>query len=224
MIFCLSQLHTGTVSVLAWLRAHEDCDGVLLSTDVYTSGSEPATVYHEHVRPDHQAADECFMSRTQIVMAWAHPTLIPLRDPLAALVSYHHRAEVSGQISGLRYRPRLDIVDRWICLARAEPLFKNFEHVRYFAWDIFQTKEDRCSRLWDMAQTLGLQDPAPSRAGLPQENSSGDYELKRAYRRRDQHHLAGMMGAGYEYLVDSESILRPFLERRGYRDLLWWES
>ncbi len=222
MIFCLSQLHTGTVSCLAWLRAHEDCDGVLLSTEVYASGSEPATVYHEHVRADHQS--EAHMSRTQIVMAWAHPTLIPLRDPLAALVSYHHRAEVSGQIDGLMYCPQLDVVDRWCCLAKAEPLFKSHEHVRYFAWDIFQTVEERNSRLQETARALGLQDPAPSRAGLPCENATGDYELKLAYRRGDRFHLAGMMGAAYEYLVDSESILRPFLERRGYRDLLWWES
>jgi hypothetical protein len=90
----------------------------------------------------------------------------------------------------------------------------------YLAWDTFGSLEERAARLWDTAQELGLRDPRPSRAGLPKLNTSGDYPLKDAYRAGD---LAGLSElCGLEHLIESEDLLRPFLERRGYRDLLWW--
>lgn len=216
MIFCLSQIHTGTVSTLAWLDAHEESDGVLLSTEVYESGDEPKTIYHEHIRRDHQ--DVSRMSRSQIVMAWNHPTIIPLRDPLAALISYQHRAEETGQIETGLFQPTSAIVDRWIMLAESE---ERIHKVNYLAWDTFETLEERRARLWDTAQAVGLRDPKPSRSGLPKLNTSGDYPLKDAYRAGNfEALLIGVLGMAY--LIKVESRLRPFLERRGYRDLLWW--
>ena len=225
MIFCLSQIHTGTVSVLAWLSSHNDCDGVLLSTEVYGSKQEPATVYHEHVRPDALFEDK--MSRSQIVMAWAHPTVIPLRDPLAALASYQHRAEVNGQVDSVMYCPQLDVVDRWVCLAETEDRFEGSKNIHWLPWDQAHVSAEKNpasfkASLWAIAQALGLRDQAPSKAGLPWKNGSGEYDLKAAYSSGDGDYLASHLGAGYEYLVDSESLLRPFLERRGYANLLWW--
>lgn len=229
MIFVLSELHTGTVSVLAWLAAHEDCDGVLLSTDVYTSGREPATVYHEHVRPDDRERRK--IARSQVVLAWTHPTIIPLRDPLAAVLSYHHRAIQTGQIGTDRFRPLADVVDRWCLLAETEERFREFPNIRYLAWDLPDLESRRPERegarkrsigLWAMAQAVGLTDPAPSQAGLPRENSSGDYPLREMYEAGDFEELRTISAVGH--LKDCEPILRPFLERRGYRDLLWWTS
>ena len=227
VIFCLSQIHTGTVSVLAWLGAHEDCDGILLSTEVYESGREPATVYHEHVRPDDREPRK--IARSQVVLAWAHPTIIPLRDPLAALVSYHNRALVTGQVGTDLFRPVVDVVDRWLLLAETEERFEDFPNIRYLAWDLPELESRRPDRegarmrsagLWAAAQAVGLTDPAPSRAGLPRENSSGAYRLREAYEAGDLEGLRILRGVGH--LIDAEKILRPFLERRGYRDLLWW--
>lgn len=230
MIFCLSELHTGTVSVLAWLAAHEDCDGVLLSTDVYESEPKrPATVYHEHVRPDDRERKK--IARSQVVLAWAHPTIIPLRDPLAALVSYHHRAVQTGQIGTDYFRPIADVVERWKLLAENEERFDAFEHIRYLAWDLPDLESRRPERegarmrsigLWAAAQAVGLTDPAPSQAGLPRENSCGTYPLRDLYEQGDLESLRSIRAIGY--LIDAEKELRPFLERRGYRDLLWWSS
>lgn len=223
MIFVLSELHTGTVSILSWLGAHEDCDGILLSTEVYTSGREPATVYHEHVRADDREPRK--IARSQVVLAWAHPTIIPLRDPLAALVSYQHRAEHSGRIGTDLFLPREDVVDRWSLLAETEERFQEFEHIRYLAWDLEQAVRAPATfkaRLWETAQAVGLTDPAPSREGLGRENSSGDYPLRDAYEAGDLEGLSSVRGL--DYLRDCEPVLRPFLERRGYRDLLWWSA
>ena len=226
MILCLSQIHTGTVSTLAWLDLHEESDGVLLSTEVYESLDEPKTIYHEHIRRDHQ--DVSRMARSQIVLAWNHPTIIPLRDPLAALISYQHRAEETGQIDTGLFQPTQVIVDRWIMLAESE---ERLRKVNYLAWDL-PAPHDRPppkgesigpTGLWDTAQALGLRDPRPSRSGLPKLNTSGDYPLKDAYQAGDFEALfIGVLGIAY--LIEAESRLRPFLERRGYRDLLWWRS
>lgn len=218
MIFCLSQLHTGTNSTLAWLESHGDCRGVLLSTGVYTdpTAHRPTTVYHEHVRQDSRFNRQ--MCRTQIVLAWSQPTVIPLRDPLAALISYQHRAEVSKQIDTDLFRPREDIVDRWCYLAEAEDLIKSCR-IRYLALDLAEPPNE--SRLWETTVALGLSDPAPSVLGLPRRNDSGDNYLKQAFQRGDldplEFHLVHL-----DYLRKAEPILRPFLERRGYRDLMWW--
>jgi hypothetical protein len=155
------------------------------------------------------------MSRSQIVMAWNHPTIIPLRDPLAALISYQRRAEDTGQIDTGLFRPATDIVDRWKMLAESEA---RLHKVNYLAWDLPEFVAS--SRLWDRAQAVGLRDPRPSRSGLPKLNTSGDHRLKDAYRAGDLAGLASVSALGY--LIDAEETLRPFLERRGYRDLLWW--
>lgn len=223
LILCLSQIHTGTVSTLAWLDAHEESDGVLLSTEVYESADEPKTIYHEHIRRDHQ--DVSRMARSQIVLSWVIPTIIPLRDPLAALISYQHRAEETGQIETGLFQPTSVIVDRWIMLAESEA---RLHKAHYLAWDLEQASgvgdpESFKARLWDAAQAVGLRDPKPSRAGLPKLNTSGDYPLKDAYRAGNfEALLIGVLGMAY--LIKVESRIRPFLERQGYRDLLWWRS
>lgn len=216
MIFCLSQIHTGTNSVLAWLKAHEDCDGVLLSNEVYGSKQEPATVYHEHVRKDSRFNKQ--MCRTQIVMAWAHPTVIPLRDPLACVLSYHHRAIVTGQIGTDLFQPLQDVVDRWCLLAECEDRFEGAPGIFWMPWDIEHLVTKHF--LWHTARGLGLNDPVPSRGGLPCENSSGDYPLRKAYEDGDLECLRSIRAVNY--LRDCEPVLRPFLERRGYANLLWW--
>lgn len=219
MIFCLSQIHTGTNSVLAWLGAHEDCDGVLLSTGVYESLQEPATVYHEHVRKDARFNKQ--MCRSQIVMAWSNPTIIPLRDPLAALVSYQHRAEHSKRTGTDLFLPREDVVDRWCLLAECEDRFEGSTGIRWLPWDL--ERFGTAHFLWHTARGLGLNDPVPSRRGLPHSNGSGEYYLKTAYEAGDLAGLAAKIGdRGLWYLQSCEPILRPFLERRGYANLMWW--
>ncbi len=226
MIFCLSQIHTGTNSVLAWLADHEDCDGVLLSTGVYQSKQEPATVYHEHVRPDSRFGKQ--MCRSQIVMAWAHPTIIPLRDPLAALVSYQHRAEHSKRIGTDLFLPREDVVDRWCLLAETEDRFEGSDNIHWLPWDLAHVSAQKNpasykASLWEIAKAIGFRDQAPSKAGLPCVNGSGEYWLKTVYEAGDLAGLAAEIGdKGLWYLQSKTEILRPFLERRGYANLLWW--
>jgi len=91
MIFCLSQLHTGTQTSLAWLCKHDEVDGMMLSTGVHKLFGlvDPADtvhdwesgriherfsegmVYHEHLRCDR--FNPYRMNRTQLVMATIWP-------------------------------------------------------------------------------------------------------------------------------------------------------
>lgn len=53
-------------------------------------------------------------------------------------------------------------------------------------------------------------------------NSKGDYELKRAYYDKDLLYIASELNDNLGSLIKMEPILRPPLEKLGYRNLLWW--
>lgn len=48
------------------------------------------------------------------------------------------------------------------------------------------------------------------------------YPLKEACYARDEKKIRDAVPKEYYFLQQSETALRPMLERQGYRDLLWW--
>lgn len=238
VIFCLSQIHSGTWSALAWLVRHQEVPGLLLSTgvyqimagqeidpivmgpEIYTEKLEPGIIYHEHIRPDYRFPSS--MDRSQLMLAAMHPTLIPIRDPLASLISYHHRAEQSGQLHGPMYLPIDHICMRWVILATQE---LERCQIHFLPCDIHGGPTS--AELWWASQWLGLKDREPSRGKFPHQNLSGDYALKEAYRAEDASFIEGVIddagqGKPYAFLKNREPQLRPFLEAIGYRNLIWW--
>ena len=234
MIFCLSQIHSGTWSALAWLVRHQDVPGLLLSTGVYqilsgektdpivmgselyTEKLEPGIVYHEHIRPDYRFSSS--MDRSQLMLAAMHPTLIPMRDPLASLISYHSRAERSGQLDGQMYRPVDHVCMRWVLLATETALDR--AQIVFLPWDLDDGPTS--AQLWWASQALGLKDREPSQDGWPHQNLSGESALKEAYRAKDANFIHGVIGQPFVFLRNREPQLRPFLEGLGYRNLIWW--
>ncbi len=53
-------------------------------------------------------------------------------------------------------------------------------------------------------------------------NTKGDYPLKQAYYDRDLSYIKSKLNDNLEALISMEPILRPPLEKLGYKDLLWW--
>lgn len=238
MIFCLSQLHTGTWSTIAWLTLHDEVKGLMLSMDVYDvlegkptidqmheSGSyhqkfDPLMVYHEHIRPDHWFQER--MSRTQLVLAATNPTVIPIRDPLLSLISYQNRAEIHHKIGTDGFLPVEHVLNRWVYLAESFEILSRYDHIQFLCLDIIGFNPE--PTLWGIARNLGLTDREPSTRGLQlRDNSTGEYALKSAYAARNVHALRqGVAEDGFQQLVNRERILRPFLEGIGYTNLLWW--
>jgi len=238
VIFCLSNVHTGTWSTIAWLVLHKEVNGLMLSTDVYDvvnwkrtvpqmqeSGTyhqkfHPSMVYHEHIRPDHWFEKE--MSRTQIVLAATNPTVIPIRDPLLSLISYQNRAVIHAKVGTQGFLPVFHVIDRWVLLAEKFDTLRRYDHIQFLCWDILGSPAS--DELFNVSRALGMKDQTPCLVGEDMMNNSmGDYPLKKAYQDGDAKTLKCCLDEdGFRRLVNKEKILRPFLECLGYTNLLWW--
>ncbi len=234
MIFCLSQIHTGTQTTLAWLCEHQDVDGMLLSTGVHKicgglvdsaeishdweSGNyqecfSQKMVYHEHLRIDY--LNPFRMCRTQLVMANLFPTIIPIRDPLAAMISYQHRSEMRS-VPG-QWHPDLDLFNRWGAMAEVYPRLKD-AGVQFVPWDLWDAGNLGVA---NVESYLGILEARP--IPIPRNNRSKPYPLRTDYVMGNVDGLReGLITHLWRDLSEREAILRPMLEDIGYRDLLWW--
>ena len=242
MIYCLSQHHTGTWTSLSWLNSHRDVEGFIqeahahetlaggevvheVESGLYTEKFHPRMVYHEHIIRDPRS-DQARISAGQMIMLATTATLIPMRDPLASLVTYQEWADRDGRSSsiGVRFSPRV-FVDVWCCLAGSFETIKRFGHVRFVCWDLLD-REAMSEYLLGVETDLGLKDRRPAKRWRRKrivDNTNGDYRLKDAYLAGAANVLRkGIAENGYNYLVSKGLQLRPFLEELGYRNLGWW--
>ena len=125
----------------------------------------------------------------------------PMRDPLLAMISHHTRnssfpednwVEGSQTINAL-YTP-LDLGNR-------------FERLTALAAEVGLDNEEHC-RKWAEE--------------WPVIESAGDSELKHWYVERDLDRLEEAIPLGLRFLRENEGLFRPWLEKMGYRDLIWW--
>ena len=246
MICCFSQHHTGTWTALAWLNAHSDVEGFMqeahahdtldgvvvdhiVESGTYTEEFHPNMVYHEHLARDPNS-QKTRIAASQMVMMATHATLVPIRDPLASLITYQQWADRDGRSAevGALFSPQV-FVDVWCCLAASWETLQRFAHVRFVCWDLMKpgVLDGRSVRyLLGVARDLGLKDEGPARAWSQRpihDNTCGEYRLKTAYQNRNHKFLrAHIAENGYNYLVSKRLQLRPFLEGLGYQDLQWW--
>ena len=84
---------------------------------------------------------------------------------------------------------------------------------------------DRFERLTALTTELGFDDEELCRKWAeewPVIESAGDSELKHWYAERDLGLLEKAMPSGLRFLRENEGLFRPWLEKMGYRDLIWW--
>lgn len=246
MIFCLSQQHTGTWSSLSWLNGHQEVQGFIQDRYVYQalngekivhkveSGTyaerfHPDMVYHAHIETERsEEENEIRINRMQMMLLATHATLIPMRDPLASLVTYQKWGERDGLGDGdEEFSPRSH-VDGFCAIAGSFKTIRRFAHCRFLCWDLLpDDRGKRLIHLLDVAKDLGLRDSVPSLDWSDGriDNTAGEYPLKTAYKQMNLGDLSdGISEGGFEYLEGKEAVLRPFLEELGYRDLLWWRG
>lgn len=251
MIYCLSIQHTGTWSTLAWILKHEGVNGFLAHPHIFDilepshtdqeegiypihpmeSGElvekwDPRLVFHHHMELDLKVPTR--IDRTQVLISTVNPTVIPVRDPLASLISYQVRAEKDGRTSENGFAPRSHVAT-WVALAQTwNGILKNFAHVRFLCWDLLGVMDrfEVVEHLTDIAQDLGLRDAFPSvkcARKMIHNNDLGAYDLKRAYLKRDLEFInENVSHSAVLELMQNTDILRPFLEGLGYSDLMWW--
>ena len=251
MIYCLSQHHTGTWSTLAWILKHQGVDGFLTSAHLFDilepsepdqesgvypvhpmeSGElvekfDPKLVFQEHMKLDPTKVNR--IDRSQVLMCLMNPTVIPVRDPLASLISYQVRAETDGRTPANGFAPRSH-VDVWVALAQTwKTILKDFGHVRFMPWDLLG-KGDRfevAEKLFGISTDLGLYDGKPSLTcarNMIHNNDLGSYPLKEQYQEGSLETIReGVSEGAVNLLISKQKLIRPFLEFLGYADLMWW--
>ena len=187
-----------------------------------TTGAEginPATgnLIRGHFRPE--ANDP--INRLAMTLAQHWTPIVPLRDPLATLVSAKSRAP---EADAMHY------VHCWVTLIEA---IGPFIAAHYLPLDLLKTPEDRATALSEVVEAAELlSDPnahvARTRWALEwpkdQHNSIGVTDRKIAYANGDVRWLRGRGGLAPEIdaLVAQEELFRPWLEKVGYRKLAWW--
>jgi len=145
-----------------------------------------------------------------------YPPIIPVRDPLLALLTRRNR------------HPNLKhfyIVNGFVTLV--ELVLRR--SIFILPVDILkgQSYTNRYRALVKMTEFVGLE-PEPNlrlySAGWPKVNSVGAVakETNAAYLAQDANVLRGFIPEEWDYLKANEEKLKPFLKSLGYKKLLWW--
>jgi hypothetical protein len=143
---------------------------------------------------------------------------IPLRDPLLSLMTRRNR------------RPDLPADDHllvWEVAGRLLPLLDQTIPIFYAPIDLARSTEQRIQLLRGLCAHAGVSPELHSTdfgekwpAGI---NTSGQYAMKEAYINRDAGFIKRGLGRDWIMLKNLEMTLQPWLERRGYSNLMWWD-
>lgn len=135
-------------------------------------------------------------------------TIVPVRDPMKSLVSRQNRYPFLNH----EY-----IVDGFVSLSKMKDVF-------FLPIDLYEKFEERKSLLRNMFSYLGLnyEEQFDDVAHLWKPKGTIRGSLKERYLTGRIMEVAHHFSDEYNYLKENESIIKPFLERLGYRNLPWW--
>jgi len=146
-------------------------------------------------------------------MAVGAYTVVSLRDPLLSV------------IKGKRNNKHFDMPQRMRNYLDMVELCETFDpHVLPVDLLAEASVEDRLTALTTVSGGYVSSEVCQAWAEeWPAHNSAGDYILKRMYYKGDIDSMVKeFKDSEWQALIEHKFILRPFLERYGYRDLLWW--
>jgi len=181
-----------------------------ISLGAWSTGLDPngTTLVWGHIptEPRH-------MSFARSLMAFC-PTVVPLRDPLLSLITRHQQGDSMDNLV-------IDVVGawQWLALNKLNPLYFPVDQ-KFGEWE---RHDLGCYMYADLRFEGFMQGDVhwPFSDWTPV-NSQGDYPLKTAYYAGDFDRIKAEIGQPVHYLQDIEGVLRPLLEREGYRELIWW--
>lgn len=153
-----------------------------------------------HVQVDFEVAKETIAKAR---------TLIPLRDPMKAIMSRQQR------------HPGWDhrfIVDGFCDLPGLDPIcFLPIDLVH----DARPERLQSCLRVLDLPVEPYIERYAQD---WPISNTRGDYELKRIYDMEDLEGLRNRFPMNYDHFINRGNEIIPFLQEQGYKEMPWWHQ
>lgn len=218
-IFLPTVQHTGTWFGLNLLYAHSQVSCVL--DGGITLFSNHGLLYKNRmvVQTHIGEGNDPIEWEKMIQFAGISPVISTVRDPLAALITRQTRhPEVS----------HCCIIDGFLNLIH----FTEVQDVFILPVDLYAAKpvEERLAFLHKLLEFVGL--PSESYIFLwalawPVHNTTPEGPggiLHSSYIAGDLGPIIQAMPEEYEYLKSQEGILKPFLQRQGYENLIWWEK
>ena len=200
--------HTGTNTMLALLRKAPSYAKTVHMAQPRKAGnwlSVPAGAGQTTVLWDH--VSDTTMPIISALLAAGVPGIVPVRDPLLAMISAYSR-KTSGHSGAWRHMISMlewpDLVVMPIDLVSR------------------QSRSARCSILNSAYQWLRLPLPLAG-SEIPVENHAPESELLQdAYSQRDLRAIERVIPEQVSTLRSMQSELRPSLEAIGYEKLIWW--
>jgi len=141
------------------------------------------------------------------------PIIIPLRDPLAAIITRQQRHPEM---------PHKYIIDGFLSFMQD---FHDF-NVLWFPVDLYTGRNGRLDLLEKLEKHIHriISYKHTIATEWQQKNTQGIYPLKEAYLKCDLAEIKNTIPCEWKYLIKNKSLLKPFFEEQGYKDLLWFED
>ena len=145
--------------------------------------------------------------------------VIPIRDVLASVISRKRR---------FPDKPATSIIDGFIVIAKLLNELNPF----YFPIDLYEKPKDRERLLISLEKYLGkrfvdvnnITKWEFAEIWWPENVGTASFELKQAYELGETEYLKHVIPEEWEYLIKKQSILQPFFEKLGYKNLLWFKK
>ncbi len=220
--------HTGTFFVEHFFRNHSAVDACVGLTQVIKNDTllfrrVGSGAYEEGLRPAGTTLVQGHLNNNNVrhlqLLSLFNPMIVPMRDPLLALISTVVRNpgnDPMHQVDQL-----LALGD---CFIRMQHVYQPF----FLPVDLLakETGVKRYEALRDMQHHCGIKAEVDYTRDVAKSweyvNSGGDYGLKRSYVEGDKKPIWAKLAAPIGIMQSYEDKVRPMLENIGYRDLLWW--
>ena len=212
-IFAPSVQHTGTWFLINALKRHSKIDDLIMFGEMREKVPEPDKRYilHVHIGDGSSPLNLPYHSTYMAldVMIRVLKTAIPLRDPLLALLSRHKRHPML---------PHHYLVDGFVYLAEIPDCF-------FLPIDILSSFDEKKEALNSLFDYLGLErepfiDEWAEQWKVVNENPIPYSEID-WYREGAVNKLRGLFPEEFDYLQSYAYIIKPFLSKHGYKNLMW---
>lgn len=242
-IYLQTLQHTGTWFVIYFVCDHPEVGGFVMESNLFdglkgkldkvhneSGRSEQVpeqvatgkkTLLFGHIVCHSQESPPYLCPRQQsVVLAASGPIVVPLRDPLLAMITHEKRID---DFENFRLHHKITC---WRLYFEFLMSVEKYKDVVYLPIDVLDTREERLKHLKQVQAAYGLESEeiaqkwadkwAVYNSYVPQNHPN-----KVAYANRDLPALEKTISHSLKALRDSEDILRPIM-KRWYKDLLWW--
>jgi len=234
-IFVLSAQHTGTWFAIDTIREYPEfgfSELNQLADRDWDRPKRPRLLLHAHIGCTPDMAD-CFPTKptspggllldTKFVseedmelVVSKYRTIIPVRDPLLALITRHVRH------ANWSHR---HIIHGFKMMAK----YHDHKNVFFLPVDGRMNAQDRFRLLLRLMEFTGIKAQTKlagwaSRWQAPEYNVTPPHELKKRYASGDYHGIRRALKQHCDLLEGECEDLGPFLKALGYQDLMWWRK